>query len=189
MTSPFTVTLVYEPSTGDRTPLTSGAERFDRLRSELSHHAGADVRLVEGPFPDVVPAEGFVLLAARDHPGLTLQRCSDEQLAEVARRTLPVGVSRKGLLDMLERFALAGAIESFALAEWEGTEPDAIGAWGLYGHKELAGSIGATCQELYASARYCYLGSETHVGLAHLLADYLRTLAPAEFEGRPERSR
>jgi hypothetical protein len=175
---PMSITLLYEPSREPPGPLQTGPERYDRLAAELARHAASPVERITGYLGDIHP-EGFVLLHSGVHPDLALAECPREIRASLASRLVPLGVSQKGIFEILNSLSLPAAVTGVSLWEWEAADPDEIGAWGLYGLRAIGARVGATSEELFEtkSARYGYLKSEAHRGLPHLLADYLRAYA------------
>jgi len=151
---------------------------YGRFVEEVGRRAGVDIPFVEGFLRDVAPADGFILLNASAHPVMVVGECAPEQQADLASRLIPIDEDRVRIFEkLLEPLSIPGAIESMSLMEWELQDPATIGARGLYGRHDIGEVVGARCNNLFRSARYCYLESSTHYGLPHLLADYLAALA------------
>jgi hypothetical protein len=145
-----------------------------RFLDELSSQLGASIPVIHGELREMYPAEGYIILVSRNHPKLSLDQCDTAHLKEISARLVALFVDPHHDFDLLlEPFSLAAAISSLAFVEWQGTPPDRVGARGLYGLRGACGVIGAECVDLFSSEHYCYLQSKTHMGLPHLLADYL----------------
>jgi hypothetical protein len=173
---PMHLTFVYEPPRITQPTNSSGPERYTRFIEDLGRHAGISVAYREGVFRDVAPDQGFILLHTTGDPAMVLSECAPERRAEYASRLVPVGVDRTKIFDrVLENLSLPAAVDALTFFEWETRDPAHTGARGPHGLSELAPQIGARCL-LFKSARYCYLASDTHEGLPHLLADYLLAL-------------
>jgi hypothetical protein len=146
---------------------------YARFISEMGRHNGREVQIIDGALSDA-PSTGFVLFAGAD-VRVALNECPEGIRSELASRLVAVGGTRPKILEkVVEPLSLAGAIDSMSFLEWK-VQGTTLGAWGLYGRKDLAERIGARCL-LYKSARYCYLHSPTHDGLPHLVVDYLGAL-------------
>jgi hypothetical protein len=162
--------------------LSSGPESIATFLTELGKYAGKPVTVEQCFLKDLSPRQDFLLLVASIHPTLALAECPAQRQVELASRLVPFRVSRKGIFDMLEKLILPAAVEDLAYVEWEASDPDDdTVAGGLYGQREVGQSAGATCVEIFTSARYCYLESRVHHGLPHLLADYLRSWAKVRY--------
>jgi hypothetical protein len=144
---------------------------FDTLGERL----GITITKTIGNLVEVAPERGFVVMTTPfRHPTL------DHDLRS---RTIPIGESRPKILQrVLEPYQLPAAIDSMSVSEWRSDAERMVkGAKGLWGRHEIAEKIGARCSTifLFRSEHYAYLSSDHHDGLPHLLADYLRALAPA----------
>jgi hypothetical protein len=167
--------LLSEPPRLEPTPLSTGSGRLALFLSELSRHSGGNIPIVQTFLRDSSIADAFILLDASVHPSVAFGECSPELQRELRGWVVPIDVSRMGVFDMLETFSFPAAVDSLALAEGETRDEDCAGARGVYGLRDSARLIGAACVQHLASMRYCYLESERHEGLPHLLVDYLRT--------------
>jgi len=172
----MTVHFVHEPPR-EALPAgvgVSGPALYDRFVNELEHHAGIQISRVHGLLRDVAPPNGIVLFDGSADVEIALGECSPGVRADLQARIIPIGATRVRILDnLLEPLSLLAAIDGLSFWEWDTDEPGTKGARGLYGLRELGASVGARCA-VFESARYCYLQSEAHDGLPHLLADYLR---------------
>ena len=172
----LTLHFVHEPSRLDSVPgsVFAGPERYDRFVSELERYTGTGVSRASGRLCDVAPADGLVLLDGTVDVRESIAECSPDMQADLLTRVIPFGVGRTRIFEkLLEPLSLLAAIDVLSFWEWDTQEPDTSGARGLYGLREVGARIGASCL-VFESARYCYLQSEAHHGLPHLLADYLR---------------
>ena len=135
---------------------------------------------------------GIVLLVPAGDLQRSLAACGPELAKNLPSRLVLFDVSRQPLLETLERYRVAGAVDSLSLAQW--LAQPSPGAVGPYGLRQLAREVGATCVPLapYGSRHYCLYESDRHQGLPHLLADYLRATSasvPRRYRCRTRRWR
>ena len=157
--------------------MSSGPEKLRVFLDELVVHAGARVPVENCFLKDVRTMSDFVLLSASIAPSLALAECAPDQQVELAKRLVPLQVSRTGIFEMLEKLSLPAAVTSLAITEWEASRQDGPDASGVYGQREIGCAAGASCVDLFTSRRYCYLESKAHRSLPHLLAGYLHAWA------------
>lgn len=169
--TPMRITWICEPGESPSFHLSPDEELVRRV----AEHAGVDIPRVDGQLVDHVPAEGFILLrSVRPHEALAA--CRPEEWAGLAARVIAMDVSRSRIFShLLDGLGLAAAIDYPSHLEWQ--RSGRAGRAGLFGQKAVAAALGAICDPGAGSSdRYCYLTSEVHDGLPHLLADYLRVL-------------
>ena len=148
--------------------------RYEGLLARMRECGAIEVSTIVGSLA-IAPATGFILYAG-EHSEVALADVPGEQRGTLAERLVGLGVSQGGMRDELEQLHLAGAIDMLSLIEWE-RSPNRSTARGLFGLKEIAPVIGATCLRFpFPSEHYCYFSSDQHRGLPHLLVDYLRAL-------------
>jgi hypothetical protein len=177
----FQITFISEPRLPCDYPV-AGPEQYDPFLAAVERHLGSAVDRRYGFLRDVAPSTGIILLDGSAHPETVLKECAANGLGELALRTVPLGVSKTRIFEnVLERLEVPAAVDGFSHASWN---PDEIGAYGPYGLRDIAPHIGACCA-LYESPRYCYLQSDTHYGLPHLLVDYLRAYVSASLVQSP----
>lgn len=175
------MTFVFEP------PRLSDAfgtspERRSRFIDALGRHSGVPVAVTEAPLREAMQRDGFILANAESL--VSLSELAEEERSALAPRFVAVGVSRPRIFQrVLEPLQIAAAVDGMTLFEWEEERPETVGARGPHGRKDVAAKIGATCL-LFESQHYCYLASESHHGLPHLLADYLAALHTMHEERR-----
>jgi len=149
--------------------------RYARFLAELRQYSGQDVPVLVGTLEVALDTDGFILLPFTGALQQALTDCLPAQRAGLAARLVPLGV---GSIDPLDEttdiIAVAAAIDEPSLQRWQSGAPSA-GAWGLYGRHDIGDIIGAGCFKPY-SGSYCSLFSAVHLGLPHLLVDYLSAL-------------
>jgi len=99
-------------------------------------------------------------------------------LAELAPRIVLIGTDRSLESEgELKANLVAAAIDEPAFHQWRLAAPT-DGAWALYGRCDIGQLVGADCLKPYTGG-YCHLFSISHLGLPHLLSDYLAALEQA----------
>lgn len=149
--------------------------------AEVGRFAGVRVPLVEGRLLDVAPSDGYILLNASS-PGEALHGANPEVVTDLASRLVPLDMGTAGIWKRLEALSYPAWVSTSSQMSWRNGE----GSQGIYGLREVGTRIGATCDphggwdpnahNAVGSERYCFLVSDRHEGLPHLLADYLITL-------------
>jgi hypothetical protein len=169
--TPLTITWVYFAD-DTRSSLRLGVDEDDGFVGELARYAGVEIPLVKGRLCDVAPDDGFILWNVHGlDAAYGLEECGD-RAAEIASRLVTIDASTSRIFRALEHLHIAAAIDSFSHLAWK--EGDS--AKGLYGRRDIAAQIGATCDEKEASENYGYLTRVAPGGLPQLLADYLVAL-------------
>jgi hypothetical protein len=165
------ITLLFEPSSDRAIPFAAGPERYQRLADELCRYAGVQLQIVKGALQQA-PVEAYVLFAGARDVSRSLADCGPALAAKLAPKTVLLDVSWQNALEQLEKYRLAGAVDSLRLSEWLARPSSYKGPFGL---RYLTEVLGASCVPLpaFRSAHYCLLQSKRHRGLPHLLADYL----------------
>jgi|SRR5882672_7376070 len=164
------ITFVFQrvPELPDR-DLSTGPG-YARFIEEFAQYTASPVRMLQDLHE--APDDGFVVFAGAD-VRTALQAMPADQQASLARRVVPINASQPDILEkLLEPFSFLAAIDTFSFLQWRRAPLDLAGARGLWGLRNIAPLIGASCAA-FISQRYCHLESATHHGLPHLLADYL----------------
>jgi hypothetical protein len=154
-------------------PLDATPRRYDRFAQQLQSATQVPVTRRVGKLCDA-PAEGIVLAHLTTDWSTATKTCEPDFARALAPRTVLLGVSAASVLDTLERWSLAGAVDGLRFAEWEAGSSDAPGP---FGKRQLAGSIGAECVPGFDSGNYCLLHRAEAGDLVHILGDYLRVYA------------
>jgi hypothetical protein len=165
------ITLLFEPPPDRAIPFAAGPERYQRLVDELSRYVGTQVQIVKDVLQKA-PTDTYVLFAGVGDLSRSLGNCGPALAAQLAPRIVLLDVSWQKALEQLEKYRLAGAVDSLRLSEWLARPSSCTGPFGL---RYLTKSLGASCVPLpsFCSARYCLLESKYHRGMPHLLANYL----------------
>lgn len=170
------ITWVHDGTEPDRARLRFNNGPGERLINEVARYAGVSIPRLDGRLADVAPADGLILWTAYGQDvSSPFWAATDEASRDLderfARRMILIDVSTSRLFDGLEALQLAAAIASSDHTRWLRTGP--LAEQGLYGRREIAAAIGAKPDETQGSNNYCYMTSDRHEGLPHLLADYL----------------
>lgn len=99
-------------------------------------------------------------------------------------RIVALGVRQASTIEEdLEPLGIGGALDSMTELTWatsSGRGEAKYGANGLFGRVEIANKLGGVIKPMpIPSERYCFFASKAHLGVPHLLADYLGALKPA----------
>ncbi len=166
------ITLLIEPSLDPTLPFSAGTERYQRLSDELGYYAGTQVKVATGDL-STVPRDNFVLLASSGDVARSLGTSGPKLPAKLAQRILLLDINWETSLEQVEKYNLAGAVDSLRLSEWLARPSSCTGPFGL---RYLTKPMGASCIPLpmFHSSRYCLFQSKVHRGLPHLLSDYLK---------------
>lgn len=98
--------------------------------------------------------------------------------------TVVLDVDRWEVMELLERFPIAAAIEKYALfAWWKNREQAPPGAFWIHGETRIAEGLGAdiVLSPLYRAGDRCAFGSASTSGLPALLARYVEAWAGSTF--------
>jgi hypothetical protein len=147
--------------------------RYEEFASELARYASVSVAIIEAPL-DSAPPTGMLLV----YGGSGLRRWFaegglSEQQRCVLARTILLDADRSEVLEMVEEFSFAGAIEKYRYFQWLSQRDEESGHQ-LFGLKSVAKSMGAICSEVFASERYCSLDDSRFSDLPSLVVGYLR---------------
>ena len=170
------ITFVYESQRGALATQNEPTGADSRFVEELRRFSGQSVPVVRGPVDDILSTDGFLIIRIAADRGIFPHESA--RLVEAAPRVVLIGTDRTGEWEhALEANLVAAAIDKTAFQDWcIGTPVD--GAWNLYGRRDIGRLIGADCFKPY-TARYCHLFSTSHLGLPHLLCDYLAAIEQA----------
>jgi hypothetical protein len=147
--------------------------RYEEFASELARHASVSVAIIEAPL-DSAPPNGMLLLYGGGHlHQWTAQGGPTEHQRRLLARTILLDADRSDVLEMLEEFGFAGAIEKYRYFRWL-TQRDEESGHQLFGLKSVARSMGAICSEVFASERYCSFDDSRVPDLPSLVVGYLR---------------
>ncbi len=165
------IILLFELSPNRAIPFAVGPERYQRLVDELSRYAGVQVQIIRGELR-AAPTDTYVLFAGSGDISRSLRDCGPALADQLAPRIVLIDVSWQKAVAQLEEHRLAGAVDSLRLSEWLARPSSCTGLFGL---RTLVGPLGASCVPLalLGSTHYCLLQSKHHLGMPHLLADYL----------------
>lgn len=170
------LTVVYNSYSTVSTS-TDTYERRDHLNhftEELRRYTAQAVPLIFSRLCDALPLDGFIVVDPQNGPDGALEEVDAEQRSEVAARLIPINVSRSRNVErLLESRTVVAAIDSLSFHQWELPRRPPAPIYQLYGRRHLAPFIGARCSPLHMSEHYCWLESRGHMGLPHLLVDYL----------------
>ena len=171
------VTFIYQSPVEDTSPAACGYRGHEHFVAALLQQPQISLQFVLGKLAEISRVElGYIIFDGID-AGVALLSCNVETRSEIASRMIPINASRPRIFQkLLEKYALAGAIDGMSMAEWESVNSE--GAHGLFGRKDIAARIGAV-PDFLESERYAYLKSSTHHGLPHLVADYICALSAA----------
>jgi hypothetical protein len=157
-----------------------GAHQYARFLDDLGTRLSHTVPFVQARLCDVTSLFDFAILETLDVKQ-SLAGCDVSEQAELAQRLVPLYPPRgKGTFHpQMEQLCLAGALEPWAMANWDPANSASQRTEGLTGRRDLAAIINATCMDdlMMPPAGYCFMVSTQHHGLPHLLADYLCALA------------
>ena len=144
---------------------------YDEFALELGKYVGEEIRVVESHLRDAVSQSNGMLLLDSGNPEQAIAGCGDSQ---IAHRIVLMQASRTSVLETLERFRLAGAVEANRYFRWKHHREQETGRQ-VYGLKAVASRIGAECSPLpFSSDSYCLLDEPTQPNLPALLAAYLK---------------
>ncbi len=173
------ITWVYDAADDGRAPRVN-LGRDEQLINEIGRCAGISIPFVEGRLPDVGPQDGFILWNAHGRDlaepfaADTAERAAS-LVDRFANRLIQIDASTSRIFIGLERLCIAAAIDVESHRHW--ARGASSRAQGIYGRRETAEAIGAVCDDQrHGSEHYCYIVSDRHDGLPHLLADYLSAL-------------
>jgi hypothetical protein len=136
----------------------------DDFAARLGQAAGTTVTIVEGGW-EHAPADGFIII---------YDTLNEAEHPELAPRMIVVNLGRSVLPEHLERWKLAGGIQSHRYMLWQQT-PDADRGTGVFGRRDVAPLISAEFLMVpaYLTENYALLGSPLYKDLPSLLAGYL----------------
>ena len=165
--------IVFVDVGGESETSNETAETMTRFVRELAEHVGAAVDSVRSLTPETVTGHDFVLVNT-SHPEVLLESLAPEYRGELARRLVAIGISRSSnrTLQLMEQLSLPAVVKGNSFEHWD-ERADALqmGAYGLYGLRDIGALIGAECM-LHTSGTYGYI-DRTPRGITKLLGDYL----------------
>jgi hypothetical protein len=173
------ITFVVDGSDGELKKSAADRQRYARLIEDLGRYTRIGVEVVENLRR--APPEGFILLPSRVPLSSSLDACDENVRAGLPKRLILLGVSWQKALEQLEKYKLAGLVDSLRFAEWMAGSPPRFGP---YGRRELLRETGAVCASFSSlgSEHYCLLQSDERQhpgGLPQMLAGYLRAYEQA----------
>ncbi len=137
--------------------------KVDGFAAALSHLAGVPVPIIEGSLADA-PDEG--LLIDFDGYGLAKQ-------PELGPRVVLMNADRAYVLDVVEKYHLAAAIEKYRYFQWR-RQRDRERGDGVFGRIDVAEKINIAGVGYKDTEHYRLLGSMRYPDLPSLLVAYLR---------------
>ena len=166
------VTLVIEPPPVDFVGIyqpTRKASACDEFASALGKALGFDVPILESTIA-TADAPGLVLLWAGE--SFTDYLKSPEGI-EARSRIFLMEASRTYVLSTLDRFGLAGAIETYRYFRWRTDRSHEFGGQ-VFGKRDVVMKAGVQIEEAFSSERYALFDAPNAVDLPSALAWYLR---------------
>ena len=176
MSSMHPITIVAEPSrfTGPVPAHRPASNRelnaYDEFARQLAMRTGGRVDILEDRLC-AAPPSGIVLLDATADLDRVLSECPPADAAALPRRLLLMNADRSAVLDLLERYKLAGAVTQQRYFDWL-HHRDRESGGGLYGLKSVGQQLGAVCSRAFESENYCLLGSGSPGDLPSFLVAY-----------------
>lgn len=145
----------------------------DDFAAAMGAAAGAPIPVIEVPLVEA-PRDALIVGFFGDDPGWSLGSLPPEAQSEVCRKLVMLNGGRGNVLQMLEQWELAAAVDAYSYSIWQRERPR-DGGGGLIGRIDVAASIGITAltQSLYASTRYAMLKSEGCPDMPSLVWAYL----------------
>src|SRR5262245_21107368 len=130
----------------------------------MRHALAIEVPVVEVPLAGA-PADGYLLVFHRAPWAVT---------PELARRIIAFDEDRASVMEDVEQYGFAGAVEKHRYFQWR-AQRDKERGYGLVGRKDVAARMPARLAGgPYTSANYAILASDTARDLPGLIAEYLR---------------
>ncbi len=177
MTAVERITIVAEPSRFSGPvpahPATSSRElySYDEFAKALASRSGSEVDVMEERLCAASP-RGLVLLDATSDLDRVLAECPPAAAAALPRRIFLMNADRSAVLDLLERYQLAGAVTQQRYFDWL-HHRDRESGGGLFGLKTVGQQLAAVCSRAFQSENYCLLGGEVPGDLPSFLVAYL----------------
>jgi hypothetical protein len=160
------ITAVVAPRPVDAGPTVVGARAFDavdELAAALGAATGTTVPVIEGTLADA-PADGYLVVF--DYQDLAW-------FAALGGRIVLINADRASVLEDVERYGLAAAIEKHRYFQWRTRRQEETGR-GVFGRKDVAARLDGLHDTGYReTARYQLLASSRYPDLVSLLAAYL----------------
>ena len=151
---------------GNASTTTSARENAgaDELAEAMGVALGIDVPVVEAPLTSA-PTEGYLLVF---HRGPWVVE------PELARRIIAFDEGRAYIMEDVEQYGFAGAVEMHRYFQWR-TQRDRERGYGLVGKKAVATRMSARLPGLpFTSPNYGVMESATARNLPELIAEYLK---------------
>ena len=149
-----------------------------RFVEELRRFSEQSIPIVHAPMHDLPSIDGFLIVRLSSDLGLFWSNFDSACLAELAPRIVLIGTDRSLESEgELKTNLVAAAIDEPAFHRWR-LAASTDGAWTLYGRCDIGQLAGADCLKPYTGG-YCHLFSVSHLGLPHLLCDYLAVIEQA----------
>jgi hypothetical protein len=174
------ITIVVEPARIEIGSAESRAreeqyqlDTYQRLAAELRRYNTAEVNVMRSFLRDI-PLRGILLLDPSADFGTTLAECAPERQQDLPPRIILIGADRSDMLQVLEQYRLAGAIETHRFFLWL-HQPQSDSGYGLSGLYSIAQAMQADQigSGPFRSEHYCIFGSSRYSGLVELLGSYL----------------
>jgi hypothetical protein len=167
-------TIVVEPPLAEFAGLVEkgrALHAYDEFASELGKYLGTTVDIVELPLCDALSRSTGMLLLDSGNVAQSIGNCGGD--SHVARRIVLMQANRTNVLETLERYRFAGAVEANRYFQWKHHRDQETGTQ-LYGLKSVAQRMGAACSPIpFSSASYCLFDEPKQPNLPALLASYL----------------
>lgn len=161
-------------SGGDR-EIYSHTRLCEELRSEFD--GTVDVRVDHQDSDD----PNAILLLLREEPSEWMRSLPGEARAKLFSRTLVLLAYRAPeILEVLERFGLAGGVEYRRYTLWQSRPPTSDVGYRVAGVRSVVERLNGECaKEPFATAKYCFYQTQTSRTLPAALAEYCTALAEA----------
>jgi hypothetical protein len=154
----------------------ASAPSYSRFADELRRYSAwrAELRAESSTSDD---GASFLLVFGYEPPEWILSMTPEVRQQTLERVVLIRCARAPSVLDDLEQWGVAAAIETLTYSLWESPRNGTTG-YGIAGLREAVASIGGECAaEPFASEHYCVYGSVKSSTLTQALAEYLKALA------------
>lgn len=171
----FSIILMVAPALAEARDERADPHGHSRLAQQLRAYGGSRVEVMaDQPGTDV--GDAFLGIFDREPSPWILALPSPEREAMLGRTFLLLGDNAPGLVDVVQSYGLAGAVETRRYLKWK-SSPDEDNGYGVIGLRVVVDRIGAKCaDEPFCTEGYCLYGSPQSENLPQAIAEYLRVL-------------